>query len=134
VDAALELAVTPHVTGGDRILMKIRASRNTADFDATVFQNPTINTREARNEVLIHDGDTIVIGGIYVNDSNRIESGTPFLKDIPVLGHLFKRNFRDRETMELIFLIKPRIVRDPADIRPANVPGMGAFAREPAAR
>ena len=138
VDAALELAVTPHVTGDGTVLMKVRASRNTADFRSTVFENPTINTREARNEVLVQDGDTIVIGGIYTDDSSRGHSGTPFLKDIPVLGHLFQRNTRERGTMELIFLITPRVVRDPEIIRPAaGGPGPGAAAKlalEPPAR
>jgi type IV pilus assembly protein PilQ len=129
VDAALELAVTPHVTGADTILMKVRASRNTADFESTVFQNPTINTREARNEVLVHDGDTIVIGGIYVEDTSRDHLGTPFLKDIPVFGHLFQRNTRRRNTQELIFLITPRIVRNPAELGPeAAAPGTGRAA------
>ncbi|MGH7822824.1 MAG: type IV pilus secretin PilQ [Candidatus Binatia bacterium] len=138
VDAALELAVTPHVTGDGTILMKIRATRNSADFDSRVFDNPTISTREARNEVLVGDGDTIVIGGIYIDDSSRDRSGTPFLQDIPVLGHLFKRTARTHDTMELIFLITPRVVHDPALIRPVassvgGAPG-GSLALEGTAR
>lgn len=117
IDAALELAVTPHVTADGSILMKVRASRNTADFSNTVFQNPTINTREARNEVLVRDGDTIVIAGIYTDDGGNTKTGTPFLQDIPVLGHLFKSKSRNRSTQELIFLITPQIVHDPAMVR-----------------
>lgn len=119
VDAALELAVTPHATGDETIMMKVRASRNTADFDNTVFQNPTIRTREAINEVLVNDGDTILIGGIYTEDSSRTRTGTPFLQDIPVLGHLFQGNSKTKDTMELIFLITPRVVKDPSLIRPS---------------
>ena len=118
VDAALELAVTPHVTGEDTIMMKVRASRNTADFDNTVFQNPTIRTREAINEVLVADGDTIVIGGIYTEDNSRARTGTPFLQDIPVIGHLFQQNSKSKDTTELIFLITPRIVKDTSILRP----------------
>ncbi|MGH7859580.1 MAG: type IV pilus secretin PilQ, partial [Candidatus Binatia bacterium] len=128
IDAALELAVTPHVTGDGTILMKIRATRNSADFDSRVFDNPTINTREARNEVLVIDGDTIVIGGIYVDDSSRSRTGTPFLQDIPVLGNLFQRNARTRDTMELIFLITPRVVQDPSLIRPTATSAAGKAA------
>lgn len=117
IDAALELAVTPHVTGDGKVVMRVRATRNSADFSNTVFQNPTINTREALNEVLVPNGETVVIGGIYTEDSFRSDGGTPFLKDVPVLGHFFKNKNRDKEQMELVFLITPRIVTDPSVIR-----------------
>ena len=117
IDAALELAVTPHVTGDGKVMMRVRATRNSADFANTVFQNPTINTREALNEVLVPNGETVVIGGIYTDDSFRNAGGTPYLQDIPVLGHLFKNNNREKKTMELVFLITPKIVTHPAVIR-----------------
>ncbi len=124
VDAALQLAVTPHVTNDNSVMMKVRATRNTADFDNTVFQNPSITTREALNEVLVADGDTVVIGGIYTNDDSNDHSGTPFLQDVPVLGHLFKNNSRTKDTRELIFLISPKIIRNASVIRPSiNPPG-----------
>ncbi|MGH7896362.1 MAG: type IV pilus secretin PilQ [Candidatus Binatia bacterium] len=122
VDAALQLAVTPHVTGNNSVMMKVRATRNTADFDNTVFDNPTITTREALNEVLVDDGETVVIGGIYTSDSSTDSSGTPFLKDVPVLGHLFKNDVKSRDTRELIFLITPRVVKTASIIRPKNNP------------
>ena len=122
VDAALQLAVTPHVTGDNSVMMKVRATRNSANFDNTVFQNPTITTREALNEVLVADGDTIVIGGIYTDDSNNERNGTPFLQDIPVLGHLFRQNLRSHDTRELIFLVTPRVVRNAAIVRPQSIP------------
>ncbi len=118
VDAALRLMVTPHVTNDGTVLMKVRASRDSADFTQTVFQNPTINTREASNEVLVRDAETIVIGGIYINDESDAKAGTPFLQDIPVLGNLFKNSERSKETRELIFLITPRVVRDRGIIHP----------------
>jgi type IV pilus assembly protein PilQ len=122
VDAALQLAVTPHVTGDNSVMMKVRATRNSADFKNTVFQNPTITTREALNEVLVADGDTIVIGGIYTDDSTNDRTGTPFLQDIPVIGNLFRENTRTHDTRELIFLITPRVVRNAAVVRPKTVP------------
>lgn len=125
VDAALQLAVTPHVTSDNSVMMKVRATRNTADFDNTVFQNPSITTREALNEVLVADGDTVVIGGIYTNDDTNDRAGTPYLQDIPVLGHLFKNSNRTRNTRELIFLISPKIVKNPSLIRPKTNPPTG---------
>src|SRR5207253_6055891 len=114
--------VTPHVNGDKSVMMKVRATRNTADFDNTVFQNPTITTREAINEVLVGDGDTVVIGGIYTDDTSSNRAGTPFLQDIPVLGHLFKQKSDSHGTRELIFLITPRIVTNPSLIRPKTNP------------
>jgi type IV pilus assembly protein PilQ len=125
VDAALQLAVTPHVTNKNSVMMKVRATRNSADFENTVFQNPTITTREAINEVLVADGDTIIIAGIYTHDDTNDRIGTPFLQDIPVLGHLFKQKSRTRDTRELIFLITPKIVRNAAIIRPKSNPAGG---------
>jgi type IV pilus assembly protein PilQ len=122
VDAALQLAVTPHVTGDNSVMMKVRATRNSADFTNTVFQNPTITTREAINEVLVGDGDTIVIGGIYTDDNTSDRAGTPFLQDIPVLGHLFRQTTRTNDTRELIFLVTPRVVRNAAIVRPKSIP------------
>jgi type IV pilus assembly protein PilQ len=109
--------------------MRVRATRNSADFSNTVFQNPTINTREALNEVLVPNGETVVIGGIYTEDSLRNAGGTPFLQDVPVLGHLFKNNNREKKTMELVFLITPRIVSDPSVIR-ASTAQMGNISPE----
>jgi type IV pilus assembly protein PilQ len=113
------------VTGDNSVMMKVRATRNSADFDNTVFQNPTITTREALNEVLVADGDTIVIGGIYTDDSSNERNGTPFLQDIPVLGHLFRQNSRSHDTRELIFLVTPRVVRNAAIVRPKSIPPSG---------
>jgi type II secretory pathway component GspD/PulD (secretin) len=67
--------------------------------------------------VLVPNGETVVIGGIYTDDSFRNAGGTPFLQDVPVLGHLFKNSNREKKTMELVFLITPRIVSDPSVIR-----------------
>jgi len=130
VDAALQLAVTPHVTGDNSVMMKVRATRNSADFTNTVFQNPTITTREALNEVLVADGDTIVIGGIYTDDNTNDHAGTPYLQDIPVLGHLFRQSTRTNDTRELIFLVTPRVVRNAAIVRPKSIPPSadGSFA------
>jgi type IV pilus assembly protein PilQ len=130
VDAALQLAVTPHVTGDNSVMMKVRATRNSADFKNTVFQNPTITTREAINEVLVADGDTIMIGGIYTDDNSNDRTGTPFLQDVPVLGHLFRQTSRTHDTRELIFLVTPRVVRNAAIVRPKTIPpgGDGSLA------
>ena len=71
-----------------------------------------------------------MIGGIYTNDNTNDRSGTPFLQDIPVLGHLFRQNSRTHDTRELLFLITPRVVRNVAIVRPKTIPPSpdGSFA------
>lgn len=115
-DASISLRVTPHVTPHGFINMKIVASRNAADFTNTSRDGvPTIITREASTEMLVRDGDTVVIGGLYTRDMSTSQNGVPFLSKIPGLGWLF-RNTRNRDTTdELLFFITPRIIREPQE-------------------
>lgn len=111
VPANLELEVTPHVTNDGAILMRIRATRNEPNFARTgAFGDPTIERREAQTEVLVADGDTTVIGGIYTRNTTRQYSQVPVLSQIPLLGWLFKnRTDRDNKS-ELLIFISPKIV------------------------
>ena len=111
VPANLELEVTPHVTNDGAILMRIHATRNEPNFARTgAFGDPTIERREAQTEVLVNDGDTTVIGGIYTRNTTRQYSQVPVLSQIPVLGWLFKnRTDRDNKS-ELLIFISPKIV------------------------
>ncbi|MEZ0310980.1 MAG: type IV pilus secretin PilQ, partial [Myxococcota bacterium] len=111
VPANLELEVTPHVTNDGAILMRIHATRNEPNFARTgAFGDPTIERREAQTEVLVNDGDTTVIGGIYTRNTTRQYSQVPVLSQIPLLGWLFKnRTDRDNKS-ELLIFISPKIV------------------------
>ena len=91
VDANLNLTVTPHVTNDDRISMKIKVSKNRPDLAFKGASGaPSIDKKEATTEILVKDGDTTVIGGIYEIDKGESETFTPFLGRIPILGWLFK--------------------------------------------
>ncbi len=111
VPANLELEVTPHVTNDGSIVMRIIARRNEPNFAQTgAFGDPTIERREAQTEVLVADGDTTVIGGIYTRNTSRQFSQVPLLSSIPVLGWLFKSRADTDTKSELLIFISPKIV------------------------
>ncbi|WP_369412272.1 type IV pilus secretin PilQ [Geotalea toluenoxydans] len=106
VEAALTLEVTPHITADGSIGMKIKASNNSAGTGSP----PPINKKEATTELLVKNGETTVIGGIYVDSDTESDKGVPFLQDIPLLGWLFKSNTKNKTKNELLIFITPKIV------------------------
>ena len=111
VPANLELEVTPHVTNDGSILMQVKTEKNEADFSRTGAQgDPTILKKFAETEVLVADGDTTVIGGIYTRTTSETYAGVPFFSDIPVIGWLFKKRQKTDKRAELLIFITPRIV------------------------
>ena len=107
--AALRLTVTPQITEDRTISLKIKVENNIPDFSRTVLGIPTILTSEAQTMVLVPDGGTTVIGGIFVEADRSSEDKVPVLGDIPVLGNLFKRSKESRETREILFFLTPKI-------------------------
>jgi type IV pilus assembly protein PilQ len=108
-DIALELEVTPHVTPDDRITMEILVKNN--EVGAVINNELSFTTKEANTELLVNDGDTVIIGGIRKTRTDRDESGIPGLMKIPVLGWLFKTNSKEDQLDELLIFITPRIVQ-----------------------
>lgn len=106
VEAALTLEVTPHITSDGSVSMKIKASNNSPGFGSP----PPINKKEATTELVVSNGDTTVIGGIYVDSDTESDTGVPFLADIPLLGWLFKSNSKQKTKTELLIFITPKIV------------------------
>ncbi|MGB8331756.1 MAG: type IV pilus secretin PilQ [Polyangiales bacterium] len=110
-EAKLELNVTPHVTSDGAVAMDVKITRNEPDFGRTGSNGqPTILEREATTQLLVDDGDTAVIGGIYVRNTGRNIDQVPFLGDIPVLGVFFKRRRFREDRNELLIFLTPRIV------------------------
>ena len=116
IDAELALTVTPHVTTDDNVLLQIKATKNAADFANTDGNgNPTITTNEATSEVIVANGATTVLGGIFENTKTETEKKVPFLSAIPILGQLFQ-NMDDEDTVsEILIFITPTIVMDNKD-------------------
>jgi len=108
-DVDLLLEVTPHVTPDSRISMTIFITKN--DVDAIIEGIPSIATNEVETELLVNDGDTIVIGGIMKTNRTIGESGFPFLSKIPGLGWLFKLESDSQRDNELLIFITPTIVQ-----------------------
>jgi type IV pilus assembly protein PilQ len=111
VEARLSLEVTPHITQDGSILMTINASNNQPDPASTGANGqPAIQRKEANTQVLVKDGDTTVIGGIYVRRGSTATARVPFLSSIPVLGLLFKNQTERDDRQELLIFITPRIL------------------------
>ncbi|XXF76625.1 type IV pilus secretin PilQ [Myxococcaceae bacterium GXIMD 01537] len=111
VEARLSLEVTPHITQDGSILMAINAQNNQPDPANTGANGqPAIQRKEANTQVLVKDGDTTVIGGIYVRRGSTTTQAVPFLSKIPVLGLLFKNHSERDDRQELLIFITPRIL------------------------
>jgi type IV pilus assembly protein PilQ len=111
VEARLSLEVTPHITQDGSILMSITAQNNQPDPANTGANGqPAIQRKEAQTQVLVKDGDTTVIGGIYVRRGSTETASVPLLGKIPVLGYFFRRNVERDDRQELLIFITPRIL------------------------
>jgi len=108
-DIALELEVTPHITPDERVTMKIVIKNN--EIGAVINNQISFTTKEAYTELLVDDGDTIVIGGIRKTRKDIGEEGLPYLRKIPVLGWLFKTEKDEDTGEELLIFITPRVVQ-----------------------
>lgn len=111
-DAFLGLEVTPQVTKDGNVRLKIKATKDSADFEATTLAGPTIDKREAITEVIIKDGETAVIGGIYESTDNWADDGVPYLRRIPLLRWLFNNEYKKQEKAELLIFITPVILKN----------------------
>ena len=107
-DAVLSLDVTPRITPNGRVILEINVKQ---DNVGRIFNGvPSINTNEIETEVLIDDGETVVLGGIFQTDRNFATEKTPLLGNLPLLGHLFRRTFERDDKQELLIFITPHIL------------------------
>ena len=110
-DAVLTLKVTPQITEAETVILDIDVQNNTPDFSRQVQGIPPINTQAAKTIVLVRDGATTVIGGIYQsNEQNSLDS-TPLFGHIPILGYLFRHKSVATTNNELLLFITPRIIK-----------------------
>jgi type IV pilus assembly protein PilQ len=110
-EAKLNLTVTPHVTADGSVLLKMRVMRDEPDFNNTgAGGDPTILKREAETELLVSDGHTAVIGGIFTRNAGTSFKKVPFFADIPIIGWLFKKKSDSDRRTEMLIFITPRIV------------------------
>ncbi|HWG31439.1 MAG TPA: type IV pilus secretin PilQ [Steroidobacteraceae bacterium] len=113
-DAVLELKVTPQITPDNRIILDLDVRDD--EVGQVVVESggvnvPAIDTREVTTQVLVNDGQTVVLGGILTTQDSHVQNKVPWLGDIPVLGHLFKNTNRTNNKDELLIFVTPKIVR-----------------------
>jgi type IV pilus secretin PilQ/predicted competence protein len=111
INAALEMKVTPQITARGSVIMLIDIKNDIADFNQQVQGQPTIVTETAKTTVMVNDGGTIVIGGLYKVSQQSNSDGVPFLSKIPLLGSLFRNSRKEGSQSELMIFITPRIVK-----------------------
>ena len=108
--ASLSLNVTPQITPDDRVIMDLKVNK---DSVGTVYAGvPSINTRQVNTQVLVENGETVVLGGIYEQVHSKDVSKVPFLGDIPYLGALFRKTTQVNNKVELLIFVTPKILKE----------------------
>ena len=110
VEVGIKLTVTPHVAGDNRILLDLHPENKSYSYDEQ--RQVVVSEQYAQTKVVVSDGETVVIGGLTRNDEIETETGIPFLKDIPVLGYLFKHTRKEITKKDLIIFVTPRVMRN----------------------
>jgi len=109
-DTGVILRATPHITGGDHVLLTIHAERSAADAADSdiglIFRTQNVDTR-----VLVRDGETVVMGGLTVTERSEVRSGIPLLMNLPLIGGLFRTTARADIQRDLMILVTPNIVK-----------------------
>jgi type IV pilus assembly protein PilQ len=113
--ANLSLDVTPQITPDDHVNMKVVVNNDTQGAMTTA--GPIIDKNTITTQVLVDNGGTVVIGGIYTQDVTDATSKVPVLGDVPVLGWLFKTNTKTEAKKELLIFITPKILKDSLNLR-----------------
>ncbi len=110
-NATLSLRVTPQITPDDQVLMDLQVTQNTRG-SPEVLGVPPINTRVVSTQVLVSNGETVVLGGVYTKEETKALTRVPFFSEIPYLGFLFKNKSDNVEKAELLIFVTPKILKD----------------------
>ncbi|RYZ65662.1 MAG: type IV pilus secretin PilQ, partial [Proteobacteria bacterium] len=110
LDTKLQLAVTPQVTGEGNVIMDLTILREFVSGVPTGTAPAPIESRNAKTKVMVRNGETAVIGGVYQSDVIESEAGVPYLRNLPILGWLFKSRSYQNQKNELIVFLTPRII------------------------
>ena len=113
-EVVLELKVTPTITNDNRVFLNMAVKKDEVDSYIVLDGYgtvPTINRREVNTAVLVDDGQTVVIGGVYEFTDRNSVNKVPFLGDVPFLGNLFKKRSRNKDKAELLVFVTPKVLR-----------------------
>ena len=111
-EAALSLEVTPQITPDNRIIMEVKVNKDEPDYQNALNNVPPIKKNEVNAKVLVNDGETIVIGGVFSNEQSKAVDKVPLLGDMPFVGRLFRRDVVKDTKNELLVFITPRIMNN----------------------
>jgi type IV pilus assembly protein PilQ len=115
IEASLKLEVTPQITPEGNVIMTVKVNKDSLGTLTALGRE--INVKEVQTQVLVENGGTVVIGGIYEQEESDSTSKVPFLGDVPYLGNLFKTNTKTQNRTELLVFLTPRIVTEKAAVR-----------------
>jgi type IV pilus assembly protein PilQ len=110
--AVLSLRVTPQITPDNRIIMDLKVNKDIADFTRLVRGVPPINTQNVSTQVLVDNGETVVLGGVYETTNQENVRRVPFFSDIPYLGFMFKNTTTRDQKNELLIFVTPKIIKE----------------------
>ncbi|WP_236786287.1 type IV pilus secretin PilQ [Allochromatium tepidum] len=110
-EAVLQLDVTPQITPDDRIIMDLEVNKDNPDWSRSVAGTPPIDTRSVKTNVLVDNGETVVLGGVFEREKTFSKEQVPWLGDVPVLGRLFKQAARQDSNKELLIFVTPKILK-----------------------
>lgn len=112
-EALLEMKVTPTITNDGRVFLDMAVKKDEIDgiIDTSIGQVPQLAKRSVNTAVLVEDGQTVVIGGVYEFQDRKDISKVPFLGDVPFLGNLFKKRSKSKSKAELLIMVTPRVLR-----------------------
>ena len=113
-EAALSLEVTPQITPDNRVIMEVKVNKDEPDYANALLGVPPIKKNEVNAKVLVSDGETIVIGGVFSNTQTKSVDKVPFLGDLPFLGRMFRRDTVEDKKSELLIFLTPRIMNNQA--------------------
>ena len=113
-EASLSLEVTPQITPDDYVIMVVKVTKDEPDYLNKLNDVPPIKKNEVNAKVLVKDGETIVIGGVFSNTQSKVVDKVPFLGDVPYLGRLFRRDVVAEKKSELLVFLTPRIMNNQA--------------------
>ncbi|MES9902302.1 MAG: type IV pilus secretin PilQ, partial [Sedimenticola sp.] len=116
-EAVLKLEVTPHITPDDRVIMDLSINKDDPDFSRAVLGVPPVDTKEIQTSVLVDNGETVVLGGVFERTETTSRERVPFFGDLPYVGFMFKQELRTDNNQELLIFITPKILKESLGVR-----------------
>jgi type IV pilus assembly protein PilQ len=116
-EAVLQLEVTPHITPDDRVIMDLKVNKDNPDFSRSVLGVPPVDTRALETSVLVDNGETVVLGGVFERERTKVKESVPFFGELPGVGVLFRQTQTQDSNNELLIFVTPKILKETLTLR-----------------